>query len=150
MDLPYAGELLLACQPQVERRTMSYIGQPIKRFEDPRLLTGQGTFVDDLQSPDMLSAVVLRSPHAHAHMRALDTSAARRLPGVVQVLTAQDLVGMVQDIPPRPTPELEGMAVPEHPVLARHKVCYVGQPVAVVVAHDRYLARDALDQIEVD
>ena len=129
---------------------MSYIGQPIKRFEDPRLLTGHGTFVDDLQLPDMLSAVVLRSPHAHAHMRAIDTSAARRLPGVVQVLTAHDLDGMVQDIPPRPTPELEGIAVPEHPVLARHKVCYVGQPVAVVVAHDRYLARDALDRIEVD
>jgi aerobic carbon-monoxide dehydrogenase large subunit len=129
---------------------MSYSGQPIKRFEDPRLLTGQGTFVDDLQVPDMLYAVMLRSLHAHARIHAIDASAARRLPGVVQVLTAQDLVGKVKDIPPRPTPELEGVSVPEHPVLAREKVCYVGQPVAVVVAHDRYLARDALDRIEVD
>jgi carbon-monoxide dehydrogenase large subunit len=137
-------------QPREERKTMSYIGQPIKRFEDPKLLTGQGTFVDDLKRPDMLYAVVLRSPHAHARIHAIDTSAAVRLPGVVRVLTAQDLVGMVRDIPPRPTPELEGVAVPEHPVLARDKVCYVGQPVAVVVAHDRYLARDALDRIEVD
>jgi carbon-monoxide dehydrogenase large subunit len=129
---------------------MSYIGRPIKRFEDPRLLAGRGTFVDDLQLPDMLYAVVLRSPHAHARIRAIDASAARRLPGVVKVLTAEDLVGMVKDIPPRPTPELEGISVPEHPVLARDKVCYVGQPVAVVVAHDRYLARDALERIDVD
>ena len=129
---------------------MSYVGQSIKRFEDPRLLTGQGTFVDDLHVPDMLYAVVLRSVHAHAHLRRLDPAAARRLPGVIQVLTAQDLVDKVKDIPPRPTPELEGVAVPEHPVLARDKVCYVGQPVAIAVAHDRYLARDALDHIEVD
>jgi len=129
---------------------MSYVGQPLKRFEDPRLLRGQGTFVDDLHVPDMLYAVVLRSVHAHARIHAIDASAARRLPGVVQVLTAEDLVGKVKDIPPRPTPELEGVSVPEHPVLARDKVCYVGQPVAVVVAHDRYLARDALDHIEVD
>jgi aerobic carbon-monoxide dehydrogenase large subunit len=129
---------------------MSYIGQPIKRFEDPRLLAGRGTFVDDLQLPDMLYAVVLRSPHAHARIGAIDASAARRLPGVVKVLTAEDLVGMVKDIPPRPTPELEGVSVPGHPVLARDKVCYVGQPVAVVVAHDRYLARDGLERIDVD
>jgi len=129
---------------------MSYIGQPLKRFEDPRLLTGGGTFVDDLQLPDMLSAVVLRSPHAHARICALEASMARRLPGVVQVLTAEDLVGMVKDIPPRPTPELAGVTVPEHPVLARDKVCYVGQPVAVVVAHNRYLAHDALERIAVE
>jgi aerobic carbon-monoxide dehydrogenase large subunit len=129
---------------------MSYIGQPLKRFEDPRLLTGGGTFVDDLQLPDSLSAVVLRSPHAHARIGAIEASTARRLPGVVQVLTAADLVGKVKDIPPRPTPELEGVTVPEHPVLARHTVCYVGQPVAVVVAHNRYLAHDALEQIEVE
>jgi len=98
----------------------------------------------------MLYAVVLRSVYAHARIHAIDASAARRLPGVVQVVTAQDLVGKVKDIPPRATPELEGVSVPEHPVLARDKVCYVGQPVAVVVAHDRYLARDALDRIEVD
>ena len=97
----------------------------------------------------MLYAVVLRSVHAHARIGAL-ISAARRLPGVVQVLTAEDLVGKVKDIPPRPTPELEGVSVPAHPVLAGDKVCYVGQPVAMVVAHDRYLARDALEQIEVD
>jgi len=129
---------------------MSYVGQRIKRFEDPRLLIGKGAFVDDLRLPEMLYAVVLRSPYAHARLRSIDTSAARHLPGVVAVLTGQDIAGAVQDIPPRPTEELKGVNVPEHPVLAREKVCYVGQPVAVLVAHDRYLARDALERIEVD
>jgi aerobic carbon-monoxide dehydrogenase large subunit len=127
-----------------------YSGQPLKRFEDPRLLTGKGMFVDDLQMPDMLYAAVLRSPHAHASIRSIHTLAARKLAGVAAVLTAKDIAGAVKDIPPRPTPELEGVNVPEHPVLAREKVCYVGQPVAVVVAHDRYLVKDALERIEVD
>ncbi|MBI3330434.1 MAG: xanthine dehydrogenase family protein molybdopterin-binding subunit [Nitrospinae bacterium] len=129
---------------------MRYSGQRVKRFEDPRLLTGKGSFVDDMQLPEMLYAVVLRSPHAHAHLRSIDASSARNLPGVVAVLTGQDIAGAVKDIPPRPTEELEGVNVPEHPVLAREKVCYVGQPVAVLVAQDRYLARDALERIEVE
>jgi len=129
---------------------VSYAGQAVKRFEDPKLLTGQGCFVDDLRLPDMLYAGVLRSPHAHARLKSIDTLAARRLLGVVAVLTAKDLAGAVKDIPPRPTPELEGVAVPEHPVLARDNVCYVGQPVALVVARDRYLVKDALERIEVD
>ena len=121
-----------------------YVGRPLKRFEDPRLVTGQGSFVDDLRLPGMLHAVVLRSPHAHARILSLDAAPARALPGVVAVLTASDIAGAVRDIPPRPTRELEGMQVPEHPVLARDKVCYVGQPVAIVVAQDRYIAKDAL------
>ncbi len=129
---------------------MSYSGQPLKRFEDPRLLTGKGSFVDDMQLPNMLYAAVLRSPHAHARIRPIDASTARNVPGVVAVLTAEDIAGAVKDIPPRPTEELKGVRVPEHPVLARGKVCYVGQPVAVFVAQDRYLARDALELIMVD
>jgi carbon-monoxide dehydrogenase large subunit len=128
----------------------TYVGKPLKRFEDPRLVTGQGTFVDDLRLPGMLHAVVLRSPHAHARILSIDTAAARALPGVVAVLTAADLTHAVRDIPPRHTRELEGVRVPEHPVLARGKVCYVGQPVAIVVAQDRYVARDALDLLRVD
>jgi aerobic carbon-monoxide dehydrogenase large subunit len=129
---------------------MRYTGQPMKRFEDLSLLTGKGSFVDDMRLPDMLYAVVLRSPHAHARIRSINAAAARHAPGVVRVLTAKDIADAVKDIPPRPTEELEGVTVPEHPVLARDKICYVGQPVAVVVAHDRYLARDALQLIEVD
>ena len=127
-----------------------YVGRPLKRFEDPRLVTGQGSFVDDLRLPGMLHAVVLRSPHAHARILSLDAAPARALPGVAAVLTASDIAGAVRDIPPRPTRELEGMQVPEHPVLARDKVCYVGQAVAIVVAQDRYIAKDALDLLRVE
>jgi carbon-monoxide dehydrogenase large subunit len=129
---------------------VSYSGQPLKRFEDPRLLTGQGAFVDDLRWPDMLYAAVLRSPYAHAHIESIAMQAARELPGVVAVLTAQDIADAVYDIQPRSMRELEGTRVPQHPVLAREKVCYVGQPVAIVVAHERYVASDARDLIDVD
>ena len=93
----------------------TYVGRPLKRFEDPRLVTGQGSFVDDLRLPGMLHAVVLRSPHAHARILSIDAAPARALPGVAAVLTASDIAGAVRDIPPRPTRELEGMQVPEHP-----------------------------------
>src|SRR2546427_797988 len=99
----------------------TYVGRPLKRFEDPRLMTGQGAFVDDLRLPGMLHAVVLRSPHAHARLLSLDAVPARALPGVVAVLTASDIAGAVRDIPPRPPREFEGIQVPDHPVLARDK-----------------------------
>ena len=73
---------------------MSYVGQAVKRFEDPKLLTGHGAFVGDLTLPDMLHAVVLRSPYAHARITAVDVSAARDLPGVVAVLTGADRAGI--------------------------------------------------------
>ena len=77
---------------------MAYIGSSLKRFEDPKLLQGQGTYVDDMQLPDMLYAAVLRSPYAHARIESIDTAAASRLPGVVTVLTAEDLTGAVRDM----------------------------------------------------
>jgi carbon-monoxide dehydrogenase large subunit len=132
---------------------MRYTGQPLKRFEDPQLVTGQGAFVDDIQLPDMLYAVVLRSPHAHARLRSIDVSVARRLPGVVAVLTGADTAGVLKDVPTRAMVggwEVAEMQPVEQPVLARDQVCYVGQPVAIVVAQDRYLARDAVDGIRVD
>ena len=70
---------------------MSYVGQPMKAFEDPKLVTGRGSFVDDIALPDMLHAAVLRSPYAHARIRAIDVSAARTMPGVVAVLTSADI-----------------------------------------------------------
>src|SRR5262245_39572524 len=135
------------------RSRMSYTGQPLKRLEDPRLLTGHGSFVDDIQLPDMLYASVLRSPHAHARLKSIDVEAARRLPGVVAVLTGADIAGALGNLPTRAMEgewQVEAMHAPEQPVLARDKVCYVGQPVAVVVGKDRYVARDAVDLIEVD
>ena len=115
----------------------SYIGQAMKRFEDAPLVTGSGVFLDDITLPNMLHAAVLRSDHAHARIKSVDVAAARNLPGVVAVLTAGER--MVEEMNP-----------PTHPVLARDKVCYVGQPVAFVVARDRYLAEDALELIVVD
>ncbi len=129
---------------------MTYVGQRMKRFEDPRLLKGGGSYVDDMTLPGMLHAVVLRSPHAHARILSIDSSAAMDLPGVLAVHTWEDLEGVVGTIPPRVRADLKGAKVPEHPVLAKGKVCYVGQPVAVLVAEDRYVAKDGLDLIHVE
>ncbi|MCH8351305.1 MAG: xanthine dehydrogenase family protein molybdopterin-binding subunit [Chloroflexi bacterium] len=129
---------------------MSYVGQPLKRSEDPRLLTGSGSFVDDMNLPDMAYAAVVRSQHAHALIKSVDASAARQMAGVLAVLTGEDAAQAMTGIPSRYAPELEGVNVPEHPVLAREKVCYVGQPVAVVVAEDPYVAKDAVDMVQVD
>ena len=132
---------------------MSYVGQPMKAFEDPKLITGRGSFVDDITLPDMLHAAVLRSPYAHARIRSVDVSAARTMPGVVAILTGADIAGVLPDIPTRAmTGEraMDELRPPEHPLLAKDKVCYVGQAVAVVVAHDPYVAGDALERIAVD
>jgi carbon-monoxide dehydrogenase large subunit len=100
---------------------MRYAGQPLKRFEDPRMVTGRGAFVDDIQLPDMLYAAVTRSPHAHARISAIDTSAARHLPGGVGDVPTRAMRGGWEVAEMRPA---------EQPVLARGKVNYVGQPVA--------------------
>lgn len=125
-------------------------GRPLRRFEDERLLRGEGAFVDDMRLPGMLHAAVLRSPHAHALVRSVDASRARAMPGVAAVLTGEDTAGVLPNIA---AVRREGMGetpIPEHPVLAHERVCYVGQPVAIAVAEDRYAARDALDLIDVD
>jgi carbon-monoxide dehydrogenase large subunit len=132
---------------------VSYVGQSIKRFEDPRLVTGHGAFVGDLTLPDMLHAAVLRSQHAHARLRGVEVSAARALPGVVAVLTGADIAGVLAGIPTRAmTGEraVDALQAPEYPLLAHDKVCYVGQPIAAVVAQDLYVARDAVELITVD
>jgi len=132
---------------------MNYVGQSLKRFEDPRLVTGNGAFVDDLTLPDMLHAAVLRSQYAHARLRGIDVAAARALPGVVTVLTGTDIAGVLPGIPTRAmTGEraVDALQAPDFPLLAHDKVCYVGQPMVVVVAHDASIARDAVDLISVD
>jgi carbon-monoxide dehydrogenase large subunit len=98
----------------------------------------------------MLHAVVLRSPHAHAAITSIEVVAARRATGVVAVVTASDLEQVAAHIPTRRNADADELSPPEHPVLARDKVCYVGQPVAIVVAQDPFVARDALELIEVD
>ena len=126
------------------------LGSPIKRREDPRLITGQATYVDDIKIPGMLHMAVLRSPYGHARITSIDTSAARQHPGVVAVYTAEDLKGVVGNIAIAvPLGKIaEGMG--NRGALADGKVRFYGDPVAVVIADDRYTARDARDLIEVD
>lgn len=126
------------------------IGASLKRKEDPRLLTGQGRYVDDVRLPGMLHAVIVRSTHAHAVIRDIDVEKAAALPGVVMTV-AGDLRLFIDDarpIPVRlgPKPSLEPFL--QFP-LARERVRYVGEPVAIVVATDRYVAEDAADLVEV-
>ena len=121
----------------------------VRRREDPRLITGAGEFVDDLRVPGCLHAAMLRSPHAHARIVSIDASAARRAPGVVGVFVAADLGAVGGPIPiyaPHPA-----LPVPcRISVLARERVRFVGEAVAVVVADDPYRAHDALDLIRVE
>ena len=126
-----------------------WFGEPVRRNEDARFLTGRGTYVDDINLPGALHAAVLRSPLAHARIRRLDVEAARRLEGVVAVWTWQDL-GEVWRPSPMVVPN-DALTQPrtQYP-LARDKVNYVGEAVAFIVAGDRYIAEDACDLIEVD
>src|SRR5262249_45798928 len=103
--------------------------------------------------PDMLHGAVLRSQHAHARLWSVDAAAARAVPGVVAVLTGADIAGVLSGIPTRAmTGEraVDALQAPEYPLLPHDKVCYVGQPIAVVVAHNPYIARDAVELITVD
>lgn len=129
---------------------MEYAGQSLKRFEDHRLLTGGGSFVDDLELPGLLHAMVVRSPHAHAHISSIDTGAAVRSTGVVAVFTADDFGNVIENLPTRTNTDADHMQPPPHPVLAKDKAAYVGQAVAIVVAETAAAARDGAEQVLVD
>src|SRR5947209_8744675 len=126
-----------------------WFGAPVQRSEDPRLLRGKGSYVDDIDLPDMLHAAVLRSPHAQARIVSIDPQGARELPGVHLVLTAADLGEILEPSP---------LLIPHHALtqprtqlpLAQHEVHYVGEAVAFVVADSRYIAEDALELIDVE
>ncbi len=124
-----------------------YVGRPLKRTEDPRLITGRGQYVEDIKLPGLAHLAFLRSPHAHARVTAVRTDAARRAPGVVRVVTARDLG------PLRPLPcmaMLPGLKQVQCPYLAEAVVDSTGVPVAAVVAESASLARDAAELIEVE
>jgi len=130
-----------------------YFGQRIKRNEDPRLLTGQALFVDDVNLPGMLHVAFLRSPYAHARIRRVDCSRALARAGVVAAYSAQDLGDYWRKGPLLVSPPpIEGIEFHERtqPILARDKVRHQGEPLAAVVAESRYLAEDALGDIQVD
>jgi CO/xanthine dehydrogenase Mo-binding subunit len=130
------------------------IGRPIRRLEDRRLLTGRGRYVADVARPGMVTAIVVRSPHAHARLRRIDLTRARAHPGVLDAITAADLPPAGPGagdgrIPVRlgATPALAPFL---QPPLAGDRVRYVGEPVAVLVARDAHAARDAAELADVD
>ena len=128
----------------MKSKTEDWVGKGMERREDARLLTGRGKFLDDLRLPGMKHAAILRSPHAHANLLSLEVSAALKIPGVIDVLTGEDVKAMSNPFPC-------GVNVPtEYYSCAVDRVRYVGEPVAVVVAENRYIAEDGLDQIVVD
>jgi carbon-monoxide dehydrogenase large subunit len=122
-------------------------GKRVRRQEDPRLITGTATYLDDLKVPGMHHACIVRSPHGAAKIKHIDTRAAAAMPGVAAIFTGADITALG----PVPTAaSLPGLRVPHHHLLAQDRVYFCGHPVAVVVATDRYLARDAADAVEVD
>jgi carbon-monoxide dehydrogenase large subunit len=131
-----------------ESAARPYVGRPIKRVEDPRLVKGLGTYTDDVRLPGLVHAAILRSPHAHARILRIDVGPARAIPGVIAVLTGADVNDHCGAVPCAAA--IAGLKAPKHTVLAGDRVYYVGHPVAVAVATDPYVARDALDAIDVD
>src|SRR5438105_14100775 len=131
-------------QRAVSERT--WIGKSIRRIEDPRFLTGRGHYVDDIRLPGMLHAATLRSPYAHAWIKSIDVEAARKLPGVVAVVTGSEAAELCN-----PMPDF-GPAPDKHVwrCLAAGEVRYSGEYVAAVVAESRYVAEDARDLVEVE
>ncbi len=124
-----------------------YIGQRVKRTEDPRLIQGLGHYVDDIRLPDTLHVAFVRSIYAHARLTNVDVREALNAPGVVAVYTGRD----VEKVGPVPCAgALPDLKVPDHRVLAKDKVYFVGHPIAAVVATDAYAARDAVDLVMVD
>ena len=126
------------------------LGTPIKRREDAALLTGEARFVDDLNVTGALHVALIRSPHAHARVRSIDTSEAQSQPGVVAVFTGADLRGDWAGPMPCAWPVVEDMKSPEHFPLTPDKARYVGDAVAVVVAETAAAAKDAADAVIVD
>ena len=128
---------------------MTPLGQRLRRREDRRLLTGEGCYEADIPAPPgCLHAIFIRSPHAHAGIGGIDARAALALPGVLAVLTGADLAPLVASL--RMAPPIEGLQPMEMPVLPTDAVRFVGDPVAMVLAHDVRIAQDAAELVEVD
>ncbi|MEH7113307.1 xanthine dehydrogenase family protein molybdopterin-binding subunit [Neobacillus niacini] len=124
------------------------IGKSVKRIEDPRLLIGKGQYVGDILLPDQCEAVIVRSPHAHAKILRIDTEKAKQLPDVQLILTGDDLPKDLEAIPMRLAPN-EALTMALQYPLAKEKVLYAGEPVALIVASNRYMAEDAAELIDV-
>jgi carbon-monoxide dehydrogenase large subunit len=151
------SEADVAQGPAPEKRRI--LGARLKRVEDPALLAGDSKFTADIELPGMLHMAILRSEHAHALIKNIDTSLAEHRPGVIRVITADDVEGKIMPLPCIWIPGGVESHFPSHPfpgvpgagsVLAKDRVRYIGDPVAVVVAETRYQAFDALEAIQVE
>src|SRR3954447_4136493 len=138
-------------QPETAKPEPSrYVGQSLRRKEDPRLITGRATYTDDINIPGMVYAAIVRSTEAHARITSIDTQEALAHPGVVAVFTGADLEGVEAPIPMVWAPPGVEVKVPEHWPLAKDKVGYVGHAVAVVLGTDKYGVIDAAEKVIVD
>ncbi len=126
----------------IPTESLRWVGKEVNRIEDPELVTGRMEFIDDATMPGMVHCAILRSPYAHAKIESIDTSEAEKLPGVVAVITGQEILNSSNPMGGFP----EGT---EARCMASDKASYVGEPVAAVAAKDRYIAEDALELIEV-
>ncbi len=127
-----------------------HVGRSMRRKEDPRLITGRASYIDDINLTGLLHAAIVRSPEAHARILSIDTSAAAERPGVSAVLTGEDLADLAAPLPMAWVPPGVEVKTPEHWPLARGEVNYVGQAVAVVIGDDRYSVIDAAEDVIVD
>jgi aerobic carbon-monoxide dehydrogenase large subunit len=126
-----------------------WVGQALRRKEDPRMITGRGRYVDDMVVPSMLYMAVVRSPEAHAKIVSIDASGARELPGVHGVFVGEDL-DIASGLPMAWVPPGVEIKTPEHWPLAKGEVKYVGQGVAIVLGDDKYAVVDAAEQVLVE
>ncbi|MFO1071270.1 MAG: xanthine dehydrogenase family protein molybdopterin-binding subunit [Geminicoccaceae bacterium] len=126
------------------------IGQPVRRVEDQRLVTGNGRYTDDISLPGQVHGYVLRAPVAHGRITRLDTGAAKAAPGVLLVITAQEFDAALPCLIPMQNRDGSGRADPRHPILCRDEVNHVGDNIAFVVAETRIQAKDAAELIEVE
>ena len=130
------------------------VGQPVTRLEDTRLLKGKGRYQDDTNLPGQLHVVFLRSPHAHAKIRAIDTSAAVAAPGVQAVYTgadyAADGLAMPKAAMPRKKADGSPMFAPQRPALVVDRARYIGDPIAMIIAETLAQAKDAAELVEID
>ncbi len=124
------------------------IGRHVRRREDRRLLTGHGRYIDDIDIPGALHACFVRSPHPHARILSIDAKAALDMPGIVAVFTGRDLAEWTTRL--RMAPPIDGLQPVEMDTLPIDKVCFQGDPVACIIATDRYQAEDAIDKVRVE
>jgi aerobic carbon-monoxide dehydrogenase large subunit len=138
----------MGARSEMRRKSNRLIGAPLRRTEDPRFLLGRGNYVDDLQRAGILHAAFFRSDVPHGKLTSIEVTEARKVPGVIGVFTARDIGPLLKPLVARNS--LGSFHESEIPILAKDKVIYVGQPVAVVVGESRHVAEDGVDAIRAE